>query len=199
MAVWSKGTIRKWDDDAGYGFVAPYEGGPDVFFHISAVGDRRRRPARNETVSYTIESAAKDGRGPRAATVRYGDAPSSSLKNPIGFPLFFLAVVTLVAVAGIFPVWLPGVYLLASLVTFVLYGSDKARAKSGRWRIPEGTLHFWEFVGGWPGALIAQGHYRHKTRKLSFKLMLWLIILLHIGLLGQSFYAGPQAILGFLN
>ena len=120
--------------------------------------------------------------------------PSSLLKNHIAFPIIFLIAVALAALAGRVPVWLPGVYLLASLVTFTLYGFDKARAKRLQWRIPEGTLHFWELVGGWPGALVAQQSYRHKTQKLSFKLVLWFIILLHIGALGWWIYAGPQAL-----
>ncbi|MGV8663884.1 DUF1294 domain-containing protein, partial [Pseudomonas aeruginosa] len=38
-------------------------------------------------------------------------------------------------------------------------------------------------LGGWPGALVAQQVFRHKTRKLSFQLVFWGIVLLH-----QSFW-----------
>ncbi len=198
MASWSKGTIKKWDDDAGYGFIAPHNGGSDVFFHISALANRQRRPTGNEIVAYKTEADNK-GRGPRAAKVHYGSAPSSPLRTHIVFPIIFLVAVALAALAGKVPVWLPGVYLLASLVTFTLYGFDKARAKRRQWRIPEGTLHLWELVGGWPGALIAQQRYRHKTKKLSFKLIVWLIIILHVGILGWWIYAGPQSILQILG
>ena len=34
-------------------------------------------------------------------------------------------------------------------------------------------------LGGWPGALVAQQCFRHKTRKLSYQLVVWLIIAAH--------------------
>ncbi len=40
-------------------------------------------------------------------------------------------------------------------------------------------LHLLELLGGWPGAFLAQQVFRHKTRKLSFQLVFWGIVLLH--------------------
>ena len=62
-------------------------------------------------------------------------------------------------------------YLAASAAAFVAYGADKSAAKSGRWRTPESTLHLLALVGGWPGALIAQRVFRHKSRKASFQIV----------------------------
>ena len=56
---------------------------------------------------------------------------------------------------------------------------DKRRALRNGWRTPEARLHLLELLGGWPGALIAQQLLRHKTRKLSFQLVFWLIVMLH--------------------
>lgn len=42
-------------------------------------------------------------------------------------------------------------------------------AERGRWRTPENTLHVAELLGGWPGALVAQQLFRHKTRKISYQ------------------------------
>ena len=36
-----------------------------------------------------------------------------------------------------------------------------------------------ELLGGWPGTLIAQQLFRHKTRKTSYLVTLWAIIGLH--------------------
>lgn len=76
-------------------------------------------------------------------------------------------------------VWVLAAYPLASLVSFLQYWWDKSSAQAGRWRTPENTLHLLELLGGWPGALVAQQCFRHKTRKLSFQLVVWLIIATH--------------------
>ena len=75
--------------------------------------------------------------------------------------------------------WLLLAYLLASVLAFAAYLHDKRRALRNGWRTPEARLHLLELLGGWPGALIAQQLLRHKTRKLSFQLVLWLIVMLH--------------------
>lgn len=59
------------------------------------------------------------------------------------------------------------------------YWRDKHKARADQWRIPENVLHALELAGGWPGALLAQQVFRHKTRKLSFQLVFWIIVLLH--------------------
>ncbi|WP_339532448.1 DUF1294 domain-containing protein [Pseudomonas mucidolens] len=70
-------------------------------------------------------------------------------------------------------------YGLVSVVTFFLYWSDKRKAEGGNWRTPEKILHALELAGGWPGALIAQQVFRHKTRKVAYQAVFWLIVLLH--------------------
>jgi uncharacterized membrane protein YsdA (DUF1294 family) len=67
-----------------------------------------------------------------------------------------------------------------SLVCFVAYGWDKRRASNGSRRVPEQTLYFLTLLGGWPGALLGQRHFRHKTRKLSF------LIVLHVVIVGAA-------------
>ena len=46
------------------------------------------------------------------------------------------------------------------------------------------TLHGLEAAGGWPGALVAQRVFRHKTRKRSFQIIFWLIVLAHLAFWG---------------
>ena len=74
---------------------------------------------------------------------------------------------------------LAGVPVIVSLLTFLAYRSDKKRAQTGEWRVSEATLHFMELTGGWPGGLLAQRRYRHKTSKVSFQVAFWLIVLIH--------------------
>ncbi|WP_457805891.1 DUF1294 domain-containing protein, partial [Stenotrophomonas maltophilia] len=57
-------------------------------------------------------------------------------------------------ISGVLPLWLGGWCLLASAVSFGLYGHDKRAAQRKQWRIPERTLQLLAFAGGWPGALL---------------------------------------------
>jgi uncharacterized membrane protein YsdA (DUF1294 family) len=66
-----------------------------------------------------------------------------------------------------------------SAFSFCFYRSDKQKAQSGEWRIPESTLHFTDLIGGWPGGFLAQRKYRHKTAKGSFQFLFWVTVALH--------------------
>ena len=59
--------------------------------------------------------------------------------------------------------------LIGNVVSFAMFGIDKAKACAGSWRIPEATLvgsaALTGTVGGWLGMRV----FRHKTRKTSFK------------------------------
>jgi len=76
--------------------------------------------------------------------------------------------------------WIATGYLAVSLLTIGAYAFDKRRATYGGPRVPERTLHLLELCGGWPGALVARRVFRHKTHKLSFSLVLFAIVLLHM-------------------
>lgn len=74
---------------------------------------------------------------------------------------------------------LAGLYAVASLWTFLLYGWDKLQAGRGGRRVAEGTLHAFAWAWGWPGALLGMRLFRHKTRKPDFQRRLWLCIAVH--------------------
>ena len=63
-----------------------------------------------------------------------------------------------------------------SLVAFIAQWIDKRRAEAEHWRVPEKVLHLLELLGGWPGAFLAQRIFRHKTAKLSYQFVFWLIV-----------------------
>ncbi|MEM7228684.1 MAG: DUF1294 domain-containing protein [Planctomycetota bacterium] len=71
-------------------------------------------------------------------------------------------------------------YAALSLVTFIAFAIDKHAARRDRSRISERTLHTLELLGGWIGSLAGQRWLRHKSRKRSYRLVLWMIIALHI-------------------
>ncbi|EJN25014.1 putative membrane protein [Pseudomonas sp. GM78] len=100
--------------------------------------------------------------------------------------LLVFAILCALPLFGSMSLWLQGVSLIplaaygvVSVLAFLLYWRDKRKARFDRWRTPENVLHALEFAGGWPGALLAQQVFRHKTRKVSFQLVFWIIVLLH--------------------
>jgi uncharacterized membrane protein YsdA (DUF1294 family) len=73
------------------------------------------------------------------------------------------------------------VYGSASLLSFAVYGIDKwLSVEEGHRRIPENTLHFFALMGGWPGLLMGQVIFKHKTQKKPFVYILYSIVLFHI-------------------
>lgn len=71
-------------------------------------------------------------------------------------------------------------YLVAiNFTTWVVYGLDKGRAKSGKWRIPERTLLLLALVGGSLGALAGMIMFRHKTRKPKFYISVPVMFVAH--------------------
>ena len=57
-----------------------------------------------------------------------------------------------------------------NLLTLLIFGVDKWKARKGKWRIPEDTLLWLSIVGGSVGALLGMYLFRHKTQKRKFNL-----------------------------
>ncbi len=71
------------------------------------------------------------------------------------------------------------VRLLLALL-FEQMSIDKVQAQVRGWRVPERLLYLASFLGGSVGALVAMNLFRHKTRKISFQLVLAALILLQV-------------------
>jgi uncharacterized membrane protein YsdA (DUF1294 family) len=71
-------------------------------------------------------------------------------------------------------------FLLVSVLTLVIYGMDKMAARKAWRRVPESTLLVFGFVGGWPGAMVGQQVFRHKTQKQPFKTYFIISVILSI-------------------
>lgn len=75
------------------------------------------------------------------------------------------------------------IYLLAAnIVTFVVFGIDKYKAKRGLWRIPEASLLTMAVIGGSIGAWLGTKVWHHKTLHKKFKYGIPLIIALQAAL-----------------
>ena len=73
--------------------------------------------------------------------------------------------------------------IFINVVTFLVYGIDKWKAKQGSWRISEATLLILAVIGGSIGALLGMKVWHHKTMHKKFKYGVTLILLAHIALL----------------
>ncbi len=202
MRQW--GRISKWDDERGFGFISSHKGGGSVFFHISSLQRRDRRPNVNESVSYIL---ALDSLGrPHASDVRFvGSSRATALRQiprpgiavPIAFAISFLIVLAALASVGWLEISWVALYYGTSLITYFCYSKDKTAAQNARRRTPESTLHLMSLIGGWPGALFSQALLRHKTRKPSFLVGYWITVIVNCIALGMIVWNGlsPMKIL----
>jgi len=92
---------------------------------------------------------------------------------------------------SLLPWWVLPASFVLSLLTFWMYWVDKRAAQTGQWRTPESTLQLLALAGGWPGAWLAQLALRHKSSKLSFRLVYWLMVLAHGFFLGAWLFWPP--------
>ncbi|MEP6503137.1 MAG: DUF1294 domain-containing protein [Betaproteobacteria bacterium] len=104
-----------------------------------------------------------------------------SLASLLAVAAFAVAYVAVALLRGV-PAWASALYLGASALCFVLYAVDKQAAVAGRDRISESTLLSLGFVGGWPGAIVAQQLFRHKTSKLAFRVRFWLSVVANVAI-----------------
>lgn len=84
-------------------------------------------------------------------------------------------------------IWLGTVSAMALL----MFGWDKAMAKLGRRRIPEGALWAAAALGGGVGAWLGMTLFRHKTRKGAFHIGLPLLAVLQLALAAWCAYRFP--------
>ncbi len=181
----SKGKITSWNEEKGFGFIAPGAGGKQIFVHIKAFNNCNQRPEVNQVVTYAL-SIDKQGR-PCAVKVKLvGVRTSQKIKHKNGSlsiicSAAFLVIVGISVLTTKIPLMILSIYLLASLITFVIYFFDKSAARKGAWRTRESTLHLLSLAGGWPGALVAQQMLRHKTQKRAFRYIFGITVLVNCG------------------
>lgn len=216
MSNRQQGTIKKWQDDKGFGFIET-EAGADLFFHISEF-KAQRRPDIGEQVVFTV---AQDNQGRLQAMqvqelafvqqkiaqknqqIRKRNQKRSlqadfkaGQKKRLFIGLAFYGVLALLAVMNKLEWLIVGWYVVIGVVTYLIYAKDKAAAQNGAWRTPESTLHLLSIAGGWVGAMVAQTYLRHKSQKAEFRLMYYLTVVINMA--GLLFLLGGVDLRGLL-
>lgn len=66
----SNGTVKWFDESKGFGFIAPDEGGKDVFVHYSAIeGKGFRTLTEGQRVEYEAKTGPKGMQATRVSAV----------------------------------------------------------------------------------------------------------------------------------
>ena len=181
------GRITDWNDDKGFGFVTPNGGGDRAFVHVKAFERQGRRPVSGDLIAYAVQRDAK-GRL-NATAVRFGAMRAKREPTPRrDLPrkaIASLAVAVLLAgwLLHKLPVEVVFVYVVMSGIAIFMYAFDKSAAQRGRRRTPESNLHAVALFGGWPGALLAQDLFRHKSSKAEFQTVFWTTVVVNCGAL----------------
>jgi len=194
----NKGKLITWKDDRGFGFIKPNSGGKDIFLHISELKGSTPRPQVGDIICYypIAENGkfracnafiVKAGSKPKLSSVSSNKRGKSNAINQYSFPSLGTLLLSILPVIGTLHfTWMTGnfipliLYPVMSFLTYTLYAEDKSRAKQGKWRISERTIHLCEFSGGWLGGFVAQKRLRHKNSKSSYQIAFWVIVVLHL-------------------
>lgn len=123
----------------------------------------------------------------RPARTRASRAPGGALA------WIALLAVALLAVTGIVPPLLAWNYAGLSVMAFLMYWADKSAAQRNARRTPENTLHLVALLGGWPGALLAQRRFRHKTVKQPFQSVFRITVVVNVAAAGWLVLSGRAA------
>ncbi len=100
------GTLSKWNDGKGFGFINPADGGKEIFVHISAFPRDGVRPKVGEVISFDLLDSP-DGKKKAHAVMRPGSArskpssysPKPANQNSSSIPLI-AAVLGVIAIGG---------------------------------------------------------------------------------------------------
>ncbi|MGR5578149.1 DUF1294 domain-containing protein [Bacteroides thetaiotaomicron] len=76
-----------------------------------------------------------------------------------------------------------GYVIVINVITLMMYGIDKWKAKHSKWRIPEATLLIMAAVGGSIGAWMGIKLFHHKTLHKKFKYGVPGIFLIQLGII----------------
>lgn len=109
MALRIEGSLTKWNDAKGYGFITPTQGGPEVFVHISAFPKYASRPLIGEKIIFEVE-VDKDGKK-KALRITLPNRNSPNAPNthrnkrngkPESISLSYVAKIVLLIAIGIY-------------------------------------------------------------------------------------------------
>lgn len=196
------GTITRWQDEKGFGFIQSEQSNKELFFHISdyrASFSNQQRPTLQENVIFELGTDKKGqpcAKNVQQASFVQKRQQQRQIKktNEMGinfillFGSLFLLGLMVLAIEKYVSIWLFAWYLAINFTTFLLYFQDKNAAQNNTWRVQESSLHKLALLGGWVGAGVAHKTLRHKSQKPEFRQRYYLTVVGNLVLLGVLWY-----------
>ena len=71
-------------------------------------------------------------------------------------------------------------FIIINIISFLVYGYDKYCSIKNKWRISEYHLLCLGLIGGGIGSLLGMIIFRHKTKKIRFKILIPIFIIINI-------------------
>ena len=81
------------------------------------------------------------------------------------------------------------IFIALNLISFLLYGIDKWKAKRNMYRIPENVLIGSALFFSSYGAFLGMYTFHHKTRKFKFMFLIPLFVIFHTYIIYEFFLA----------
>lgn len=171
------GVLKAWDEERGFDFIEPAQGGKDIFVPLTAFAPGKQRPRVKQRVRFEIETGP-DGQ-PQASQVevampaslrsvsRHEASAHWAMAIRLALPAF-LGLYLLLAIVWEIPASVALGYLALSALTLGAHAMDKY------------MLHLLSLLGGWPGALLAQRWVRHKSAKTQFRQWFWITAAINV-------------------
>ena len=78
--------------------------------------------------------------------------------------------------------------IIINIVTFLVYGIDKLKAKKSLWRVRENSLLMLAILGGSIGAWLGMKVWHHKTLHKKFRYGIPAIIIIQLVIIGYFLY-----------
>lgn len=199
-----QGYVVKFDAERGFGFIKFKEFDKELFFHIKGF-KANRNPVIGEQVLFDIKPD-KQGR-PVAVNVQEAlfvakkqqereqrkqkqqahkahqarqEQKHGTLNLLCGFAVGYFVLIVIMSLMSDVPSYLPLMYVVMGVISFIMYYQDKRKAQNNQWRIPEKTLHIIDVLGGWIGATFAHKLLNHKATKAPFRGVFYATIVIHV-------------------
>jgi uncharacterized membrane protein YsdA (DUF1294 family)/cold shock CspA family protein len=190
------GRVSQWDAAKGLGFVLSDKGGERLLLRRADLSGRlrNREPQPGEAVRFEPGGAPGQRRALQVHSLAPAPVPAGQSAPPprpssgagsnrlLVIPAFALLLGALHLNTPL-PRPVPLLYGALSMALFIIYGLDKWAARKGSARVAETSLHLVALLGGWPGALLGQQIFRHKTGKPLFLRLTWAMVALNLSLL----------------